>query len=88
MDRRRRAPAYDQAVVRPFGERSDGPFDLAGVVQIDRVQLHTKRRRQSLHGAELAGLGRYGGIAKDRHARHARHDLLSSSSHFPLTAYS
>src|SRR5215510_11843091 len=37
MARRRRAPGHDQAVVRPFGERSDGPFDLAGLMQINRV---------------------------------------------------
>ena len=31
---------------------------------------------------------RYGGIAKDRRPRHARRDLLSSSSHFPPMPYS
>jgi hypothetical protein len=44
--------------------------------RVDRAQLHSERRRHGPDCAELTAPLRYGGIAKDRHSRHARRDLF------------
>ena len=74
------SPAALAVTIRPpfrsAREGRDGALDLAGVAHVDRVDLHPERRRHGLDDAELADPGGYGGIPKDRHARHARRDLL------------
>src|SRR6516162_10254603 len=47
------------------------------------LSRHT--RRQGLDGAKLGGTGWYGGVPKDRHARHARRDLFEQFQ--PFSAY-
>jgi hypothetical protein len=52
-------------------EGRDCALDLGRVTQVDRGNVHTNRRRHRLDDGELADVGNYGGIAKDRRSRHA-----------------
>jgi hypothetical protein len=53
---------------------------------IDRADLHPERRRHRLDDAELDRADGYGGIPKDRHARHTGCDLLEQFQPFPAQA--
>ena len=86
MNERQRAPCHDQAAIRRAREGRDGALDLAGVAHVDRAHLYSERRRHGLDGAELADPLGYGGIAKDRHARHAGRDLFEQLQPFPAHA--
>jgi hypothetical protein len=59
---------------------------IGGAADIDRVDIHPERRRHGLDDAELDGADGYGGIPKDRHARHTGCDLLEQFQPFPAQA--
>ena len=54
MNRGQCARHYDQAAIRTTREGGDGALDLGDVAQVDRAQLHPKRRRRGLNCAQLA----------------------------------
>src|SRR5262249_56856090 len=82
MDRRPGAAEHDQAAAGRLRERREGAVDFAGIAHVDGTQLHAERRRERLDSAELAGTGRDAGVAENRHARHARRDLLEQLQPF------
>ena len=86
MTHRQRARRHDQAAIRGAREGRDGALDLGRVAHVDRAHLHPERRRHGLDDGELADPGGYGGIPKDRRARHARRDLLEQLQPFPAQA--
>src|SRR5260370_31181297 len=74
MKHRYRAPQYDETAVRGAREFHDRGLDLERVSLADRAQLYPARRCRGLEYAELPNSCGYGGIAKDRHPRHAGRD--------------
>ena len=72
------APSHDEAAIRVLRECRDGTLDLTSVPHVNRTQLHTNRRRDSLDSG-----GRNGRIAKNRHSRYAGGDLLEQLQSFP-----
>src|SRR5262249_39705324 len=83
MKRHQVATRHDQTAIRGARESRDGALDLTGVAHIDRDHLHPERRGYGLDDTELGGTGWYGGISKDRHARHAWRDLFEQLQPFP-----
>src|SRR5215471_14395095 len=78
----RRCGRHDQATIRGTRECGYGALDLAGTPHVDRAHLHPKRWGQGLHRAELARPGRYGRSLQERHALHARRNLLEQLQPF------
>src|SRR6516225_9854667 len=76
MKRLGRAVCNDQTSILGAPERRNGALDFASVAHVYRVHLYFERRRHSLHGGKLALSRALGSIPKNRHARHARRDLL------------
>ena len=85
MSTRQRARRHDQPAIQRAREGRDGALDSPASRTLTGL-TSTPRRRHSLDNAELAGPGGYGGIPKDRRARHARRDLLEQLQPFPAHA--
>src|ERR1700738_5462692 len=83
---RQAARSHDQTSIRGVRELRDGALDLGRVAQVERVYLHPERWRHCLDNAELGRARGYGGIPKDRHARHAWCDLLEQLQPFSAQA--
>src|SRR6266545_7579733 len=86
MNVRQPARRHDQAAIRDRRECRERALDLAGVAHIDRAQLHPERWRRGLDYGELTDPFGYGGIAKDRGARHAGRDLFKQLQPFRADA--
>jgi hypothetical protein len=77
---------HDQPAVRGSRKRRNRALELARVAQLDRGQIHGERWRHRLHGSDLrlaAGVPR---VENDRHALHARGNVLEQLQPFRANA--
>src|SRR5262249_16257977 len=78
----------DQPAIAGARECRDAAFDLGGIAQVDRAQLHTQRWRHDLNGAELTIPEATVGSRSTTTRVTPGAISLSSSNHFPLMLYS
>jgi hypothetical protein len=79
----RSARCYDHPAIAGGRERRDAGLDFCNVLHSERREFYPKRLRHRLDCGELADTRRRRGIAKDRHTRDARRNLLEQLHPFP-----
>src|SRR6516225_7259208 len=88
MKRRGRARCHDQTAIRSACEGYDVALDVAGLSQVDEVDLNPKRLRHSLNGGKLGRSAgdKSHGVPKYRRSRHAESYLFEQFKPFPTCA--